>query len=286
MKSLNRKIEKFCYNHPHFGIPNFMLIYIIVSAVVYLLCQMDTTYTFYSLLYFHPGLILRGQIWRLVTWIFMPAHDSLIFEAIFLLFYYSIGSTVQSHMGTAKFTIYYLLGVMISVVYGFLTYYAFRSPVILSATFLNLSLFFVYATLYPENKVLLFFFIPIKVKWLAYFDAAYYVYQMVRMFIVGDVATGLFPLIAVLNFLIFFGDYLIGRLRRQAPRYSPNVINFKKAAREEKRKVDAQPYRHKCAVCGRTDVSNPELEFRYCSRCEGYHCFCMDHINNHVHFKQ
>ena len=52
------------------------------------------------------------------------------------------------------------------------------------------------------------------------------------------------------------------------------------------REQNSKPYHHKCAVCGRTDADHPELEFRYCSRCAGYHCFCQDHINNHIHFTE
>ncbi|MBQ8975216.1 MAG: hypothetical protein IJ072_05785 [Oscillospiraceae bacterium] len=286
MRSLNRKIEKFCYKHPRFGIPNFMLIYVIASAVVFLLCKMDTTNAFLELIYFSPMHILRGQIWRLVTWIFWPSQDSLIFEAIMLLFYYSIGGVVQRQMGTPKFTIYYLLGVIINIVYGFLIYFIADSTVFINATYINLSLFFVYAVLYPENRVYIFFILPVKVKWLAYFDAAYYAYMMIRLIVSGYVFAGLLPLISVINFLLFFGEYLLSRVRRSAPKYNASTINFKRAARAEKRKVDSQPYRHKCSVCGRTDASNPELEFRYCSRCKGYHCFCMEHINNHIHFTE
>ena len=286
LRSLNRKIEKFCYKHPRFGIPNFMLIYVIASAVVFLLCKMDTTNAFLELIYFSPMHILRGQIWRLVTWIFWPSQDSLIFEAIMLLFYYSIGGVVQRQMGTPKFTIYYLLGVIINIVYGFLIYFIADSTVFINATYINLSLFFVYAVLYPENRVYIFFILPVKVKWLAYFDAAYYAYMMIRLIVSGYVFAGLLPLISVINFLLFFGEYLLSRVRRSAPKYNASTINFKRAARAEKRKVDSQPYRHKCSVCGRTDASNPELEFRYCSRCKGYHCFCMEHINNHIHFTE
>ena len=129
------------------------------------------------------------------------------------------------------------------------------------------------------------FIIPIKVKWLAIADAVYFAFIMLTYIISGRLWAGLLPIIAVLNFLVFFGDYLFGSLKHGSSRYSANTINFKRAAKQAKKNVDSQPYRHKCAVCGRTDVDHPELEFRYCSRCTGYHCFCMDHINSHVHFR-
>jgi hypothetical protein len=77
---------------------------------------------------------------------------------------------------------------------------------------------------------------------------------------------------------------LLSYLRPLKVRTSPQTINFKKAAKKARRDLAGMPYRHKCAVCGRTDIEYPDLEFRYCSRCNGYHCFCIDHINNHIHF--
>ena len=119
-------------------------------------------------------------------------------------------------------------------------------------------------------------------KWLAYIDAFYFVLEMI-------LGRTLLPLIAIANFALFFGYVLWNRLAAK--------LNFKKRQSDFKRatgngpihvnfRKEEKPYRHKCAVCGRTDVSDPNLEFRYCSRCVGYHCFCEDHINSHVHFTE
>jgi hypothetical protein len=96
----------------------------------------------------------------------------------------------------------------------------------------------------------------------------------------------LLPLVGVVNYLLFCGDQLLPSLRFLKHRSSGNVVNFKRAARQARRRRERVPYTRKCAVCGRTDAEHPELEFRYCSKCEGYHCFCQDHINSHVHFKE
>lgn len=96
----------------------------------------------------------------------------------------------------------------------------------------------------------------------------------------------LLPLIAMLNYFIFFGDELISSLRRSAPRRSASTINFNREKQRMQHEEKNKKYNYKCAVCGRTDTDYPNLEFRYCSKCAGYHCFCQDHINNHVHFTE
>ena len=91
------------------------------------------------------------------------------------------------------------------------------------------------------------------------------------------------PLVALLNFFVFFAPE-IGRFAKREQTRTKQAAHFHNAVRQTQREQQSQGYRHKCAVCGRTDVTNPELQFRYCSKCAGYHCFCSDHIFNHVHF--
>jgi hypothetical protein len=91
------------------------------------------------------------------------------------------------------------------------------------------------------------------------------------------------PVVALLNFAVFIWPevhYLANRTRQQ---YSPRTVQFKQAVKQQEKE---KGYHHKCAVCGRTDTDYPDLQFRYCSKCAGYHCFCQDHIFNHVHFTE
>ena len=158
--------------------------------------------------------------------------------------------------------------------------------------YLNLSLLLSFATLYPEAQFYLFFIIPLKAKYLAWFYLAY----NAAIVVVGTFPYNLYPIVALLNYFLFFGrdvQNVLGvsnRPRRQAaarPRPSrtasaPNANwadNYRSASGQK-------PYHHKCTVCGRTDTDYPDLEFRYCSRCQGYHCYCMDHINNHTHIQE
>ena len=159
-------------------------------------------------------------------------------------------------------------------------------------SYVNLSMFFAFATLFPDMQVLLFFIIPVKVKWLAWVDAAFFAFTIVRLLIAGHPLYALLPVIAILNYLLFFasdiGDTL-GYWKRRADsrvgrKTGPKVINFNNAKTRTKAGAK-EAYLHKCAVCGKTDVSDPGMEFRYCSKCNGYYCYCIDHINSHIHIQ-
>lgn len=284
MKSLNRAFERFCHNHTRFGLPNLMLYLIIGNAAMYLLNRMDTTGLLMQFLVFSPSLIFKGQLWRLFTFLFLPSSDNILFFAISLYFYYFIGNTLESQWGTAKFSCYYLFSFLTTLIFGFVMY-AIGKPVFLTATYMNLSLFFAFAILFPETRVLLFFFIPIKIKWLALVSLAFYLYEI----IVTSFPANLLPIIALLSCAVFCWSELsqiLGWTRAVAsPGRVKHAIQLKVAAKQVRNEQSQRGYRHKCEVCGRTDTENPGLEFRYCSRCEGYHCFCLDHINCHEHFK-
>ncbi|MEE0698918.1 MAG: rhomboid family intramembrane serine protease [Oscillospiraceae bacterium] len=281
-----KKIDMFCYRHPRFGVRNLMLIIVIGTAAVWLLSMMDRSGQLLGLLSFSPTAILHGQIWRLVTFVFVPTNSG-IWLLISLYFYYFVGSVLEREWGAGRFTIFYLSGMLLTIVYGFIVYFAAGLPVPLSTVYINYSLFFAFATLYPDNMVLLFFFIPLKMKWLAWLDAAYFAYSILDGLISlpGTLKLlGIMPVIAILNYLLFFGSTLGGLFRPRAARRK--TVNFQQELHRMKKDAKQKNYMHKCAVCGRTDADYPELEFRYCSRCAGYHCFCQDHINNHVHFTE
>ncbi len=285
MKALMRVIDRFCLKHRRFGIANLMLYIVIGSAVVYLFSMMDGSHTVIRAVNFDPTLILKGQIWRLVTWVFYPTADNVLFAAIMLYFYYFIGSTLEREWGTAKFTVYYLFGMLMHIVFAFVVWGIFGQRVWIDASYLNLSMFFAFAVFYPDQRVMLFFFIPIKIKWLALVDAAFFVITIISSILGANVAYIVVPIAAIMNFFVFCLDDLVRYLRPYKARTSGQAINFRRAAKKHKREEAAKPYRHKCSVCGRTDTEYPELEFRYCSKCNGYHAYCIDHINNHVHFK-
>lgn len=292
MRKLNAAVDRFAYNHPRFGIPNLMKFIVAGNALVYLLSVFASPQAV-SFLAFQWSAIKAGEIWRLVTFIFMPGYYStgdVLWLALFLYFYYMIGTTLEREWGTAKFNLYYFSGVILTVVTGVIVGLAFGDAWITGTNYVNLSMFFAFAMLYPDTQFLIFFIIPVKVKWLALLDGAFFALSVLSSLFQLYLLGALLPIIALLNFFVFFWtniadeiSYRRGRARHQT---AHQTIQFKAAVRQQKKKEAEQGYRHKCAVCGRTDTDFPDLEFRYCSRCAGYHCFCQDHIFNHEHFTE
>lgn len=281
MKRFMKKVDLFCYKHPHFGIPNLMLYVVIGNIIVWLFSMMDTTGTLVNLLCFSPYHIMRGQVWRLLTFIIIPNSSGLL-AIVFFYFYYMIGKTLENQWGTPKFNIYFFSGVLLTIVYGMVVYWVGKINFFVSAEFIYLSMFFCFATLYPDMQVLLFFIIPIKMKWLGIVDAVFFIYQI----LVLPFPYNLLPLVATLNYLLFCGGWLFDFFRPARRKNRQNTVNFKNEVRRIQYEQKNKPYSRKCEVCGRTDADYPDLEFRYCSRCQGYHCFCIDHINNHQHFTE
>ena len=285
MRSFMKRVDLFCYKHPRFGINNFMLYVVFGTLAVWLLGAMDTTNMLYYYLTFDANAVLHGQVWRIITFIFIPQSSGL-WLLLFLYFYYFIGSTLEREWGPGRFTIYYLMGMLLTVIYGFVTYFVTGRSYLMTSNYINLSMSFAFATLFPDNRVLVFYIIPIKIKWLALADALYFVYA-----IFSDLGRGLgmmsfLPLVAILNSFPFCGDDLFRGAMPRGRQRRAKTVNFQREVRKIKYEQKHAGYTRKCAVCGRTDADYPDLEFRYCSRCVGVHCFCQDHINNHVHFTE
>ena len=267
-----------------------MTFVVIGKILVWLFCQMDTTGTLELYLYFDPAMFLRGQVWRIVTFALLPDSYSILWFALALYFYYFIGNSLEQAWGAGKFTIYYLSGMVLTALYALIYYWISGVRMLAGTSYLNLSLFFAFATLWPEQRVLLFFFIPVKIKWLAWADAALFAISVVQYVLAGQIGLALVPVVAMLNYLVFCGQWLFDFFRpgavRGKARQRVRTIQFKQAAQKVQKEQQAQGYTRKCAVCGRTDRDYPDLEFRYCSKCVGYHCFCIDHINDHIHFTE
>ena len=287
MKDLRRKFDLFCANNSEKGIPNLMMIICIGTLISYVVMLADKSGQFYSFMRFSRDGILHGQIWRLFTYVFLPGSQS--FWLFLLLFaYYSIGRMVEQVWGTLKFNLFYLAGILFMDIGGLLLN---STP---TGQDMHMSLFLVLATLYPENRVLFMFVIPLKMKYLAWVYLALLVFNAIHL--------DFFPLFVLLNYFLFMGWDWIQVLpeswqdklhRRQGPKPNPDWAKAYQRKSDSasgrrsghQRVVDAPAYRHRCTVCGRTDVSDPNLEFRYCSRCNGYYCYCEDHINNHPHIQ-
>ncbi len=290
MKNLRKRFERFCYRHRNLGIPNLMLYVSIGSALVYLLSLISNSTILYGVLSFDRAAILRGQVWRLFTYAFTYQGGGILFTIIGLICYYALGRAMENIWGTFRFNLFYLSGIVLMDIYSMI----FNCTA--SAYYLNMSLFLAYATLYPDARFLLLFIIPIQARILALVDL---ILLLVGLFL-DPFPVNLFPLVALLNYFLFFGKDVLNvlpvswrtnaaRLFRKRPGKAsgkPKVIPFPSAGSYEASTATVKaPYTHRCTVCGRTDLSNPELEFRYCSKCNGYYCYCQEHINNHAHIQ-
>ena len=290
MKKIYDGVQRVCAAHPRFGISNLMRVIVAGNVAVYVLMLLTQSNDVNALnfLTFNLHALLRGEVWRLVTFVFVPAYSSPFSLLISLYFYYWIGSTLERQWGTPKFNLYYISGMLLTVLGTVLAslitgnYYL----TVAGTNYVNLSMFFAFAVLFPNAQVLLFFIIPVKMKWLAYLDGALFAFDIISA--VGQHSWGgvVLPIVALLNFAVFIWPevhYLRQRTQYQASR---KTVQFRQAQQQQARQQEQQGYHHKCAVCGKTDTDYPDMQFRYCSKCAGYHCFCQDHIFNHVHFTE
>ena len=290
MKKLYDGVQRFCAAHPRFGIPNLMRVIVIGNVAVYvlmLLTQANDANAL-SFLTFNLNALLHGEVWRLVTFVFVPAYSSPFALLISLYFYYWIGSTLERQWGTAKFNLYYISGALLTVLGVVLASLITGNPYLTAAGTgsVNLSMFFAFAFLFPDTTVLLFFILPVKMKWLAYLDGALFAFDIIKAIGAHNWAGVVLPIVALLNFAVFIWPEVHYLKERAKYQNSRKTVQFRQAQQQQAKQAQQQGYRHKCAVCGRTDTDYPDLQFRYCSKCVGYHCFCQDHIFNHVHFTE
>ena len=268
-------IDRFCAKHPRFGIPNLAMYIAIGQAIVGILDLFFGGRLVNAMLFYSPY-ILRGQVWRLITFILVPTDSNPFYLLLGCYVTYWTGQMLEREWGTAKFSLFYLCGVLWSIVGGLILG-------TISIYYIHLSFFLVIATMYSEMQVLFMFVLPIKMKWLALLDVVLILLDGIR---IGPLVI-LLAVPSFLNYFIFtwpFWSMKLGFVRRRA---DPQVINFKRAKRQaEKKARETGGYMHKCAVCGLTDQDDPDMEFRYCSKCDGYYCYCADHINSHIHVRQ
>lgn len=270
-----------------------MLYVAIGSAIVYFMSMVDSSNTLYYALRFDRSAILHGQIWRLFTYAFTYNAGNILLTAIGLLCYYSLGRAMENSWGTLKFNLFYLTGIVLMDIYGLL----FNTPV--NVTYLNMSLFLGYATMYPDARFLFLFIIPVRAWIFALLDLVLTLIDVINLtFPVNYFPYNLFPLVAIANYFLFFGKDVLNVIpvswrinarrlfKKQKPIKKTGAVPFPGAGSYQATTATVKaPYTHRCTVCGRTDVTNPELEFRYCSKCSGYHCYCEEHISNHTHIQ-
>jgi len=289
MNWINKLERKF----GRYAIPNLMYYIIILYAFGFALNLFNGSF-YYEHLALNAQAILHGEIWRIVTFIIQPPSTNLLFVVFTLYLYYMIGRELEYAWGTFRFNLYFFMGVTLHVIAALLTYLLTGISFPMGTTYLNLSLFFAYAAIYPNQQFLVFMVIPVKVKYLAYIDAAYFVYAILQAFmpqyggnpLYGFIyqANAIAAFISVLNFLVFF--FSTRNMRRFSPREMQRKRAYHKSVREgQEKQMMYNGAKHKCAVCGRTELDDENLEFRYCSKCNGNFEYCNDHLFTHEHVK-
>ncbi len=277
MNRLERKFGKY-------AISNLSLYIIICYVIGYVLMIVNPQLQLW--LQFSPYYIVRGQVWRLVTWLLMPPSSLNLFTIIMLLFYYSIGTSLERTMGAFRYNVFIFGGVILTEI-GMLAMYGIG--ILLGADkamiaqqsskattyYLCLSMFLAYSLFYPDMQVLLYFVIPVKVRWIAILDVILIAYEFVMSEIGNRVVIGM----AILNLILFFAT------SRRFHHLSPGEIKRRSAYKKQVERPKKAITRHKCAVCGRTEQDGDDLVFRFCSRCNGNYEYCQDHIFTHTHIQ-
>ncbi len=313
---MNRLLEKLERSIGKYSVRRLTTVMISLVIAGYVIMLANSNFAEYMAL--NPHAVLHGQIWRIVTWLLIPPSELNFFTIIMLFFYWSIGSSLERAWGDFRYNVYIFGGILISVIAAFVSYFVFSSlygsPAeigmvcgrFFSTYYICMSILLAYASTFPDAVVLLMFVIPVRMKIFGWIYAAYMLYDAVS-YIRQAVSTGTFlyliPVVAMaaslINYAIFFFTmknrvYLNAEQKRRRREFQQAVRNaermraasagaaYRRGSGDEKI-VDFRPSRHRCEVCGRTEVTNPELEFRYCSKCEGAHEYCMDHLYAHIH---
>lgn len=304
LNKLERKYGRYAINN--------LSLYIIIGYVIGYVLQLTGTMDFLRL---NPYEIMHGQVWRIVTWILVPPSSLGIFTIIMLFFYYSLGKNLEMTWGAFRYNVYIFSGMIFTLIGAVLLYlfFAYISPndpqevgyvisMYVSTYYVNMSIFLVFASLYPDLRVLLYFFIPVKMKWMA---ILYAVIMLLDVFssraLPIIIIRGVILLASLLNFILFFlGSRDMSRYSyaerkrradfrnavnqaRNASAQSDSAGRFSRSGSTATSSNGVRISKHKCAICGRTELDDPDLEFRFCSKCNGNYEYCNEHLFTHKH---
>ncbi len=215
-----RKLER---KFSRYAIRDLMTYIVVINAVVYVLEMLVPQRNLFMKFYLNPSLVMRGEIWRLITFLFLPPTMHPIWTIFALYFYYLVGSNLENQWGSFRFNLYYLIGVICTIIASFI------GKGTVTTEHLNLSLFLAFAYLFPNFEVLLFFFIPVKIKYIAYLNWAFIVFSL----IFNPLPMKLAAIASVVNFFIFFWSDLFTNLKLRRQTYK-NRKRFKDAFRDKR----------------------------------------------------
>ena len=288
MSEMERRFGKY-------AIPNLTLFLIAGYAVGYVIQLINSDFLLYLSLDAYK--ILHGQVWRIITWILIPPTESnFLFVLLMLYCCYSIGTVLERTWGTWRYNVFFFSGIALTVVASFVallvvnlvytSQYGDNAMAVIEGLYpsmwyafgtyyINVSIYLVFAMTFPDNMVRFMMLIPVRMKWLGLLDVFYLGYT----FVMGGVFQKCAVLAAVVNCLLFY-LFNIKKIRtpKQAVRNAQFQQNIRKASA-------AKVTRHKCAICGKTEVTDPDMEFRFCSKCNGNYEYCSTHLFTHKHIQ-
>lgn len=288
-------IDKLVNKWERHKITGLMKYIIILYAAGFLSNLINPTF-YYDWLMLDIDMILEGQVWRLVTFIIQPIDGSnLIMELIMLFVYYSIGNSIEKMRGAARFNLFYfnglILNILTTIIIYVMTYFIFgfglSYPVSLS--YFNTSMFIALAMLIPDMTFLFMFFIPMKAKYLIIINVLFFGYDIYLGFSyswIQGVCTLIMIAMAMFNMLLFYGPRKKASFA-QRKRYNDFVKNYNSGTVNTSAGTPGAKTitRHKCAVCGKTENDGINLEFRFCSKCNGNYEYCQEHLFTHIHIQ-
>lgn len=276
MNRMEKKLGKY-------AIQNLSLYLIICYGFGYIISIVNSN--FFQYLTLEPAFILKGQVWRLFTWVIVPPSGSnLLFTVIMLYFYYSLGNNMERVWGTFKFNLYIFSGMLFTIAGAFVAYFIYLFGYQINAAgigmyvstyYINMSILLAYAATFPNMQIVFLLIIipvPMKVKWLGILYAFMLVMEALQTGLVGKIII----LASLLNFILFFLS-----TRNKMYAYPKRTVSYQTAKQPVKKMKPIT--RHKCAVCGKTEESDPDLEFRFCSKCNGNYEYCQNHLFTHEH---
>lgn len=264
VKSLNRLEQKLA----PYAIKGLITYIIALNGIVFIINLFDQSGSFIYNLALNPAAVIAGQWWRLITFVFIPPTFSPLWLLFTLYFYYSVGINLEQAWGSFRFNLYYFTGMLGTIIASFISG-GFGAP-----TYLNLSLFFAFARLYPDFELMLFLILPVKIKYLAWLN--WFFFGFTILFLPWSLK--LAALMALINYFLFFGKELATNSRQRHQVY-------RNRQRFQQQKGPAKATIHKCEICGKTEADDNDLEFRYCAECSGDHEYCMEHLKTHEHIK-
>jgi len=257
-----RKLER---RFGRYAIPNLTL-YLVGGQGLALLMSLGAPGVVQEMLLF-PAAVLAGEWWRVLSFLFMPPNSNVLFAAFALYLLYIMGGALEAQWGSFRYNVYVLIGYVLTVLAAFVFPWGLATN-----AYLTSSIFLAFAYLFPDFTLMLFFVLPVKVKWLALLTWLYYGYSMLT----GDWSDRALIFAAIANFLLFFGSDL----------YATARYGQRKMQQQARRMTDKPRPMNVCSVCGANNLTHPTTDFRYCSKCDPPVAYCMDHLDSHTHCRE